>query len=158
MVSPWALLTSVRDAYRQCSDLVTALNGDADAIRAYSGDEGGEASVLKAIYTAPHPSITFVYGGFTAGTMRDGGPVKHQIEASVKLADLQTRPDSSRMSVLHALVGGTSSTGELMMWHEFTDECSSMENFSCRRQALMVDQLGNTVDYYQFSFTLIEKG
>lgn len=160
MLNPGTLVSSVVAALRDIPELIAEMGGEANRIYSFYGQFPTEASLARAIWTMPRPAVMVAYDGFGPG--RRGGEVwKHRMSIYLRLRE--TAPDDSpeaHYRALWLLVNGvpTSGDGLRMLYATIHPDCDPMDVPSARRQTLVIDDAGTTMDYFEFAMTLTEKG
>lgn len=160
MLNPGTLVNSIVTILRDIPELVVEVGGDASRIYGYYGQFPTEPSLARALWAMQRPAVMVAYQGFNPG--RRGGEVwKHSFSIYLRLRETsQADPPEAHYKALWLLVNGVpASAGGLRLLNAVIHaDCDPMDVPSAQRQTMVIDDAGSSIDYFEFSFTLTEKG
>lgn len=160
MINPGVLVAGIVAALRAVPELVAECNHDELRINAYVDRYPDSASIARAVWKMPNPSILIAYQGFGPGRVRAMETWRHQVTVFLKLRELG--PDEASEAYYRALEllvnGVTTVSGQRMLATEVVADCYAMDVPSAGRRSLVIDQVGTTIDYWEFTAVFTEKG
>jgi hypothetical protein len=162
MVNTDTLVDSWTATLRQIPELVTALGGE-DRIVGYKDSFPKQSNLRTAIVQQQPGSILIVFMGTDKVRFSSGGGAwsfRHRFSFFVR-APLSRDRSVSYAEIWNQFVNGVPSGTTLKLLNtEIHLECDPMdrEGPTSQRNQLVVSLDGETLDYFEFSATLIEKG
>lgn len=165
MYNPDTLVDAWVDKLSSITDLVNALGGADGNISGYKDGNGGfpqDSNLRRQIIHQPPGTILVVYMGTSTYKRQSGAGAwqfRHQFSFIVK-AQEQTSDLSASYGTLFALfVNGIPQNEVLPLLHLDIGGCDGMdiEGPKSQRQQLLVSLDGETLDYFEWTATLIEK-
>ena len=156
MINPDTLIDAWVTTLSGIPDLNAALGGN-ERITGYKDAFPAQENLRRAILAQPSGSILVVFMGTDKVRMGNGGAwsFRHKFSFTVKAGG-----DASYGAIWSAFVNGVPSAGTLPVLHtDIHPDCDGMdrEGPSSQRSSLLISMDGETLDYFEFSASLIER-
>lgn len=160
MVNGYQIVKAFVDKLRAIPDLIVLVADSADAIIPYYDSFPGATSLRDAIYRMPRPGILVTWDGEGPGRK---GTRSHNLTLYFRAAEAFTQ-DEGYARMIQLIQDGVSSGDNLpMFFADVHPDCWPMgENDngsipSSKRDSLVIDEVGNTVDFFRAAVTFSEK-
>ena len=160
MINTDSLVDAWVTALCQITDLVQALGGPQN-IQGYKDGFPYDSNLRRTIIMQPPGSILVVFMGTDKVRLGNGGAWAFRHRFSFMVRAPEARPGGVTYAQLWSwFVNGVPQGGDLPLLHtEIDPGCDAMdrEGPSSARNQLLVSPDGETLDYFEFTATLIEK-
>ena len=154
MLNPADLLTAVVARLRDIPELVAVLDGDANNIYAYSDAFPTAANFREALIIQRRPSIMVMWQETGPGAWAKNEVWKHRFSLFIAASN-----GISPFALMQLLVSGVpAALGVRMLNAQIHASVLPMDTPRFSRGFLVTDVTGSTLDYYEMSLTLTERG
>ena len=162
MINPKTILGEWVRVLQSCPDVVDALGGDGNNIRAFMEGLASDNNVRVAILQMPPGSILVAWNG--AGPRRlSGGSVQFAHRFSLFLRAAEQDSGSTYADLFWLLVSAKptgAQSWESLLHYQIDPGCFPMDLDlpTAQRNTVMVSADGATLDYFEVQVTLVEQG
>lgn len=161
MLNPDNLVSAWVTTLQSVPDLMTALGNSASSVLGYCDQFPQQSNLRRALLEQPPGSILVVYTGTDTVRIGNGGAwaFRHRFSFMVRAPEVR---DSgvSYAQIWSLFVNGVPRGTSLPLIHtEIDPACDAMdrEGPKAARNSLLVSVDGATIDYFEFTASLIEK-
>lgn len=161
MINPNLIVEALVTKLRAIPQLVALLEGSANAIEPYYDSYPDANSLRDAIYRMPRPGILVTFEGHDV--VRNG-PRRYRLKLYLRAPAQSLSPSGGYGAMLKLIEDGTPSGGDGLIMYSVSvhADCLPMSGNdggdlpSSRRSNLVIDEVGNTIDYFESSIVFRE--
>ena len=162
MINPKTILGEWVTALQSCPDLVTAIGGDGNNIRAFMEGLATDNNLRLAILQMPPGSILVAWNGTTPRRLT-GGSLHFAHRFSIYLRAPEQDSTATYADLFWLLVSAIPTgapSWESLLHFQIDPDCYPMDMDlpSAQRNTVVVSADGATLDYFEVQATLVEQG
>jgi len=154
MLNPGEIVEALIAKLRAIPELVAEMGGDATRISAYHDHYPKRASLLSAVYEAPHPSILVAWQRTSPGLLGRNEVWKHDFVLYLRAGETPESPPTAYYRLFWLIVNGVPAGESVRLLNaQIHASCYPMEAPTCAR---ITDEQG--VDHFVVNLSLKEIG